>query len=451
MKPKRYFLALLLAAVPALLLAEERDTVTVYADRFALAREVRTLTLSRGEQEHKLADIPAQIDPASVTFRAAGPAASIRLLEQRFEFDLADADRVLEKSVGRPIIVGDKQGQAFPGTLLRLAAGDLLLQTEDGALRLVKADNVATVRFPALPEDLITRPTLTWLLDSGKAGSHRIEISYLTGGLGWQTEYAALASRDEDRLKLSAWATVENASGKSFADVQVNLVAGEVHRAQPVPLRVQPEDSLRAKAEAAPFPDEEPFSEYHLYRLGRAATLPDRQARQLSLFAPVEFDIEKTYRYEGQRSKRTVLAGIRFRNDRQHGPGLPLPAGRLRIYREDDQGSQIFIGEDRIENTAMDEQVQVKLGAAFDLTGERTVKERTQVARGSRQETIEIRIRSRKARPVTVLVAEHHWGDWQLIGKPPPVKKKDAQTVEFELAVPPGGEAVLDYLVLIGD
>lgn len=440
---------LLVAASGPALAEEPGGAITVYSDDLALVREVRSLVLTQGPQEYRLTDIPARIDPASVSFKSLAGPGSVRLLEQRFEFDLADAERVFQKSVGRQVIVADKQGQAFTGTLLHVPSGDLLLQTGAGAIQLIKADTVGTIQFPSLPEGLIMRPTLTWLLDCEKGGKHKTEITYLTGGIGWHADYVAVAARDESRIDLSGWATIENRSGASFAGIQIGLVAGEIHRAQPAETpRMRAEEKFAVAAQAVPVFEETPFFDYHLYHLGRKASLPDQQVRQFALFAQTSIRTDKTYRYEGQRQKNRVQVALEFQNDRDRGPGIPLPGGRVRVYQEDEKGSLRFIGEDRVDPTPKGERVRVALGNAFDLFGERTVKERTQVTKGSRQESIEIRIRNHRPQPVTVTVVENFWGDWQIAGKTPPVRKKDAQKVEFEVSVPADGETTFEYQVL---
>ena len=449
----RLAFGLFLAVSSALASAEEPGTaVTVYSNNLALVREVRSLSLSQRLEAYRLVDIPDRIDPSSLSLKSLSAPGSVRLLEQRFEFDLAESDRLFQRFVGRPIIVTDKQGQAFTGTLLHVPSGDLLLQMENKAVQLIRSDSLATIQFPSLPEGVITRPTLSWLLECEKPGNHKVEITYLTEGIGWQADYVALTNQDETALDLAGWATIENRSGASFTDVQVSLMAGDVRRLQPSPVpRMPAEERFAVAAKAAPEFVEVPFFDYHLYRLGRAASLPDRQVKQISLFAPASVKVSKSYRYEGQRENNRVQVALEFSNDREHGPGIPLPSGRMRVYKEDEKGSLRFIGEDRMDPTPKGEKVRVALGNAFDLSGERTVKERTQVTKSSRQESIEIRIRNHKPERISVTVVENFWGDWKIIGKTPPVQKQDANKVEFEVAVPADGETVFEYQVLFRD
>lgn len=51
---------------------------------------------------------------------------------------------------------------------------------------------------------------------------------------------------------------------------------------------------------------------------------------------------------------------------------MPLPKGRIRVNKADSSGSIQFVGEDRIDHTAVNEEIELYLGDAFDLVGEKT-------------------------------------------------------------------------------
>ncbi len=431
---------------------EESETqLTIYRDNLALVREVRTLSLARGIQTHRLTGIPARVDPSSVFFQPLSGPGVWRVLEQSFAFDATDADRLLAKAKGGRVLVTDKQGQTHSGTLLGALSGDLLLREGDDSLKVVKSDSVAAVQLFSPAEGLVTEPSLAWILDAEKPGTYRAALSYLTEGISWRADYLAVTGQGETTLSLAGWATIENRSGVSYRDCRIGLVAGDIHRAQASygpPERRVLEAMAAAPKEASEF-QETPFAEYHLYKLGRKADLPDGEMKQLPLCGPVTAKTRKAYRYEGQKHAARVETTLEFENREGEGPNVPLPGGRVRVYQKDEAGGLRLLGEDRIDHAPRGERVRVALGAAFDLVGERTVKESARLAGNTRKETIEIRIRNQKQESVNVTVAESYWGDWQLLGKTPPVLKKDARRVEFEISVPARGESVFEYQVLL--
>ena len=359
---------------------------------------------------------------------------------------------LLARYLGQPVVVTIEEGGTFSGTLLNAHSGDAILQLEDGSVQVIKEDGITTLQFPALPEGLITKPTLVWLFESTKSMKHNLQISYLTKGIQWQAEYIASIREEEGLLELSGWAAIENRSGHTFKDARVRLVAGDVHRVSPQPYRAR--DRMRGQAAmmeaAAPAPGfkETPHFEYHLYTLDRLTTLTDRQSKQLTLFPPTSVKAEKEFTYDGSRDQEKVRVNLVLANTEENGLGKPLPAGRIRVYKETGGNTAAFAGEDRIGHVAEGEEVRVYLGNAFDIVGERTVLETRQVSKRSRQEIVKIELRNRKDAPATVTVIEHLRGDWKFIGTTPKVSKKEAHKVEFEVTVPKKSEKAFTYQVL---
>ena len=455
MRTAKLCFTLLLSLVPATasFAADEPPvTLTIYNDNFAMIQEVRGLRLAKGTQEYRVSDVTAQIEPTSVRFQSLTAPDTVTLHEQRFEFDLAGTNRLLERYLGQSVVVTTEEGGTFSGTLLNAHAGDAILQLEDGSVQVIKEDGLATLQFPALPEGLITKPTLVWLLESTKSMNHNLEISYLTKGIQWQAEYIASIREEEGLLELSGWASIENRSGHTFEDARVRLVAGDVHRVSPQPYLAK--DGMRRgaammeAASSAPSFEEAPLFEYHLYTLDRPATLTDRQSKQLTLFPTTSVKADKEFTYEGSRDQEKVRVNLVLNNTKENGLGKPLPGGTIRVYKEAGGDTAAFAGEDRIGHVAEGEEVRVYLGNAFDIVGERTVLETRQVSKRSRQETVKIELRNRKNKPVTVTVIEHLRGDWEFIGTTPKVRKKEAHKVEFEVTVPKKSEKDFTYQVL---
>lgn len=418
-------------------------SVTVYSEGFGLVREVREVELKKGVNRLPFVDVAALIDPTSVHFRSLTAPEEVEILEQNFEYDLVSPDKLLEKYIDRDITVYTEEGK-ISGKLLS-PGREIVLGTPDGGVKVVRSDVIRSISFPSLPEGLITRPTLVWELECERPGKHEVEVSYITEGMGWHAEYVGVV--EEDALELSGWVSVDNRSGATYEDALLKLVAGRPRRVRGRPLGpFRPVQAVRKEAAERPF-EERAFFEYHLYTLGRRTTLKDRQTKQISLFPGTEVPVEKEYTYDAAEDERHVLVHLVFFN-RKPGLGFPLPAGKVRVYKRDKDGSLIFLGEDRIDHTPKDEKVKVAVGQAFDIVGERRVLKHRKIDEHTSEEKVKVVLRNHKREPVEVRVVEHLWGDWEILESTHRWEKKDARTVTFPVHVPKNGKAELVYRVM---
>jgi len=443
-----FTLIFFLAGFPVFVNGKE-VSVTVYNNDLALVRETRLIDFKKGIQKYQFQDVAAKIDPTSVHFKSLTHPDKVAIHEQNFEFDLVGTERLLEKYINESIMVSTKDGNTFSGKLLNSHGGDVIVSLKDGQVKVVKASAVESVEFPSLPEGLMTKPTLVWFLNCENAGKHESEISYLTKGIKWHAEYVAIVNEDDSKLDLGGWVSINNRSGASYEEAKLKLVAGDVHTVQTKRKargRVMAEDAYMATA--TPQFEEKAFFEYHLYTLQRPATLKNRQIKQISFFPSTETKVEKVYVFDEQKNREKVRTLLEFKNDKAGGLGMPLPKGKIRVYKKDEDKSQIFIGEDLIDHTPKNEKVRVFVGNAFDITGERTVKEVSKVSKRSKKETVEILLKNHKKEDIKVTVVEHLWGDWEFVGPVPKVKKKSANKAEFEISVPKNSKKSFQYTVL---
>ena len=446
----RYLLSIMLFLFPLFAFATDSDVaITVYNNDLALVREERAIDFTKGVQDLRFVDVASKIDPTSVHFNSLSFPGSINILEQNYEYDLVGTDRLLEKYLNQKITVTLKQGNVFNGVLLSSMGGDVILQTPEKGVQILKSSSVETVQFPELPEGLVTEPTLMWLINCEKPGKHNAEVSYLTHGINWHAEYVAVSNEKDTELELNGWVSIDNQCGRTFENALLKLVAGDVHMTTTTSRRGgRTAKVMYAMEAAAPDFEEESFFEYHLYTLQRPATVQDRQMKQISLFAPANVKTDKIYTYNGQRDQKKVRVNLEFKNSQKSGLGIPLPKGKIRVYKKSSKGSQEFIGEDNIDHTPKDEKVRIYLGNAFDIVGERVVKSVKDIGRNSRQEQIEITLKNHKDEDVTITVIEQYWGDWMINSKLPAIKKKNARNLEFDVKVPANGQAYTEFTVL---
>jgi hypothetical protein len=496
MKTLRPLLVALAAAFPAAGIAE--TAITLYSSAqpgtlnpktfrnggegmaipgYALVREERAFDLKAGRNVLRVNDVPGLIDPTTVAFTSLTDPSGTRVAEQSFEFDLTSTAKLLSRYLDREITVEQSRGQSMAtssGTLVGIQGG-LTLRQADGSVRIVNEHS--GVRLPSLPGGLISKPTLVWDIDAARGGAHKTRFAYQTGGMTWWTDYNLTYSEAPSggcKVDVGAWVTIVNQSGASFDDAKLKLIAGDVQRAQPERRAVYPASAPQMLARKDAITDgfvEKAFFEYHLYTLGRPASLANNSTKQIELFPTaagvgcekrlVYFGQGSLYPYygapvmdrtPGMQANKKVDVYLRVKNAASNGLGVPLPAGKIRVSKLDEADRSLeFIGEDLIDHTPRDETVQIKLGSAFDVVGERRqVDFRIDTSAKWIEEDIEVKVRNQKpSETVTVLVREnlYRWTNWTLTRKTHDFTKEDARTIHFPVRISPKGEAVVRYTV----
>lgn len=419
-------------------------SLTVYAHDLGLVREERTLSLAGPRDTVRIEDVPAAIDFASVRLSPEGGARVARLA---YRWDVASGDALIESALGRRIRVVSRGDRQTEGTLVSADGSWLVVRGADGAVTSLARPAVEAVRLSDPPAGLALRPALEAVVEGARRGSLRARLSYLTGGLSWEAEYTVVR-RAETRVEWSGAVTVRNQTGITFADAELQLVAGEPGRAAPgagpVPMRMA---MNVAEASGAKL-EQQAFSEYHLYTLPGRATLRDRESQSLTLLEPRAVEVSPRYLYRGG-DPRGVVLQLRARNARASGLGEPLPAGRVRFYQADDAGRVQFTGETRIGHTPVDAPLTLDVGAAFDVTAERRATETRRISDRERELSYEIVLRDARDAGVKVTVEEPVAGDFEVVRSSLPATRKDAHTLSFEVPVPARGEARLTYTVRV--
>jgi len=445
---KRFY-CILLSAIFLVSSAIASDVaVTIYNQNLGLVKDTRKVDIQKGLFSLEFSDVAAQIDPTSVHLKIDGAT----ILDQDYEYDLVSRDRLLEKYLNQSIQVFTDQGEMFEGTLLSASGSVIILQAENGQVQAVSPDAIRDVRFGELPGGLRTRPTLVWTMIGDKAGKKDAEISYMTDGLNWHAEYVAVIDEKDETLELNSWVSIDNHSGSTYEDAKLKLMAGDVRVAARGRMRgaVYTAPMMANEADQQKGFEEKAFFEYHLYTLQRPTTLKDRQTKQISLFDPVTVSAKREYVYDtrgGKSGRDKVDVRVIFKNDEKAGLGIPLPAGKVRVYQSDSDQSLEFIGEDQIDHTPKNEEIQLTVGSAFDIVAEKKNTDMTRISDRIREESYQINIRNQKDENVTVKVIEGMWGDWQMMESSFEFTKKDANTIEFNIPVAAGKESILTYRV----
>lgn len=495
-------LLFLLAAALPVRLGADAPALTIYNRDFAVVRERIPLDLKPGANAVSFAGATVHLEPDSVVLRDPAGRVRLQVLEQSFRADTISQGLLLYLNEGKEIEFKrsrpDGGGDVVRGTIVRsgyvpnyaamsrygsqFAQRQQALASWQGGAGspIVRVDGKLQFSlpgeplFPELGSDAILYPTLTWQLSSDRAARLDAELSYVTGGMRWEAAYNLVAPEKGDLLDIVGWVTLDNQSGKTFENAAIKLMAGDVSKIQ-----WQQPDGYRAghmmaeQVAVAPPVSEKAFDEFHLYTLARPATLRNREMKQVEFLRGERVAARTLYVYNGAAVDWMRYRGWspeQLRNDRDYGTvsnpkvwvmreientkanglGLPLPAGRTRFYRRDDDGRLEFTGENTIDHTPQGETLRIYTGDAFDIVGERKrTDHRLDNSHSQLEEAFEIRIRNRKQEAVQVRVAErlYRWLNWEIVEKSDEFEKTDAQSVEFVVGVGPDQEKVVTYRV----
>ena len=213
-------------------------------------------------------------------------------------------------------------------------------------------------------------------------------------------------------------------------------------------------DACRA---ASPQFRESAFAEYHLYTLQGKTDVRDNETKQLSLFNADRVPAKKVFVFDpsapnpwgGYNSDNShkVQVKIEVDNSQKHGLGIPMPAGKVRVYKKDADGALQFIGEDQIDHTPKDEKIRLYIGDAFDLVGQRKLMRTENVSSNVQRQFFETSLRNHKNIAVVIALIEHPYGDWHVINASSDYQRKDANTLEFPVNVLANAEVKISYAI----
>jgi len=466
-------LPLLLAG--AALAAEPSLELTIYNDNLALVKDRRVLDLSKGRQSLPWEGVAQTLIPSSASFSSP----SAKALEQNYRYDLVSRGVLLQKYLGKEVTLVQDSYAANTGSIetkgrVLSVEGDRITSMESGGKIIL--DPPGRVVLPSLPEGLLVKPSLVMDLWATGSGKSEAQLRYLCSGLSWSADYIAVLDSTDKLLDLDGLVTLNNRSGTAFREAKLKLVAGAVNRIPesqprqrymeaPMPMMMAKSSMDGELAEEAAEPagfQEQGLFEYHLYELGRPATVLDNEQKQVSLLSARGASVRKRFvfdesndtRYwwwnkdEHTKDKRKLAVIVDVPNVEKNRLGMPLPKGKVRVYKADASGSLQFVGEDKIDHTSKEDTLHLALGQTFDLFGKRVV-ESSSTVKEEKTETVAVTIHNSKDEAVEVEVIEHQaWPKWSVKATLAQYRKKDASTIVFPVKVPAHGEATVRYTYL---
>ncbi|MDP3089002.1 MAG: DUF4139 domain-containing protein [Methylotenera sp.] len=445
---------------------QKNIAVTIYNGNLALVKDTRNVKLKTGLNALALRDVSAQIRPETALLRSINAPGSLTLLEQNFDFDLLTPEKLLEKYVGKTVSIV----KMHPTTGAETTEKATVLSANNGVVlkigNRIETGVAGRIVYDYVPENLRDRPTLVTQINNKGAVDQTVELSYLTGGLGWKADYVAELSPREDTIDLSGWVTLTNTSGASYKNAKLQLVAGDVNRVQEQYPRaammrkvVGMVDEMAASEPMA----EESLLEYHLYTLDRPTTISENQTKQVALLSASQIPSRKElvlrgadYYYTAQYgeigTKLKVGVFVEFDNKEASKLGMPLPKGTVRVYKKDNAGNAQFVGEDNIDHTPKNETIRLKLGESFDVTADKKqtafkLLPNPQKGHSAYETAFEFTLKNAKKEKMTVLVQEPIGGDWKIVNESHPHNKANSHLAVWKIDIPAEGKTTLSYKV----
>jgi hypothetical protein len=483
--------------------------LTIYNENFAVARTTINLDLHPGINEVSTNQVTTQLEPDSVVLRDPAAAAlakpSFRIVEQNYDAAVVTQDWLLNKYEGKTIQFSQGNyigpdghlitGNTIEGKIIRAPRQPDPYQNQYGNFQpsqpLIEVNGQmqfqlpGTPLFPATTDGLLLKPTLRWQIDSAKAQKLNAELAYITGGMNWEATYnvitggpkgAGAASTPEEKAIVVGWVTITNRTGSDFPEARIKLMAGDVAKIQPsefdriqLAARSYSSESVSVNGQVT----QKSFDDYHLYDLNRTVSLPNGETKQVQFLEASGVTVARSYLYDGADQGRQPIANYggqfiqqqnyglsssntkvqiqqEIKNSEANHLGIPLPAGRVRLYRRDEDGQVEFVGENAINHTPAEDSIKITSGNAFDVKGSRRQTDYyIDNSRRTMQEHFEIKLSNQKSDPITVNVVEHLYrGDnWEIGQKSTDYTKLDSHTIQFPVQVPAKGEATITYEV----
>ena len=460
-----------------------QTSITIYNDEFAVVRELLDIELKPGENKVTYDQATLLLEPDSVILRDTATGEPIRVLEQNYRNDPVSIGRLLEMFEGREIEFyvhePQKPDRLITAKVIRSGYNATNPAAFNESLSLVEHDGKihfglpGKPLFPDLGDGTILHPCLEWKISANKAASVKAEVGYITGGLSWKTSYNIILPEKGDVASFIGWITLENKSGRVFKNASLKLLAGEVQKVKSQQVTVMSRTAYESPVLDDAGVEEKEFDDYHIYTVPRTTDLRDQETKQIEFLRAAGVTVETLYIFDalagywpnqgrgrldlrtnsefgGNAGNTTVVIAREIKNIKENQLGVPLPAGIVRFYRQDSDGSLQFVGEEEIEHTPKNETLRIVTGKAFDIIVERKrTNFRTDSSNKWTEESFEFSLRNRKSEAATVRVIEHayRWNNWKILKSSQPYEKITSDEFRFIVELAPEEEKSLSYTI----
>ena len=416
--------------------------LTIYNQNQALYMTQIEIELKNGVHFYSHENIPTGIIRESVIFLPKDK--EITLFSQNFEYDLANSEKTIQKYINKNVKL-TTDVEKYSGILIFYDKTNFgLLSEKTSELNIISANKVNNILLSEMPSDFYTKPTLRWQLSAPQSGKFKADLSYLTTGIEWRATYNAVLNKDN--MILSSWVTINNRSGKDYQNVTLKLIAGDVLTQAPMIRGRAVGETIRfatTDVQSAPVFEERAFSDYRLYTLDKTADIDNNQEKQLMLYPLKSIKVQKNYEYVIGGNGVDVL--ISFKNSQENGLGVPLPAGNIIFYETDEKdGTNQFVGGNRINHTSLNQELSLKIGVAFDIVPvTKTLSSNTSGA--TKVSDYEVNLTNNKSEAIEITVIRRISPNAEIIKQNIFSEKKDSNTYIFKMKIGEGKTEKLTF------
>jgi hypothetical protein len=438
--------------------ADKRLSLTIYNSNLALVEHVRPISVAAGRHRLEFKGVSAQIMPQTVSFGGTG----LEIIEQNFDYDLLTPEKLMEKAVGQQVRIvrtnpGSGEETEETAEVLSTVGGVVLKIGE--RIEVLREDGIpARVIFDKVPPNLRASPTLSVLADARQPVNADVTLAYLTHGLSWNADYVAVFAEAQGNVSIQGWITLTNDSGTTFENANAQLVAGDVNVVGSEAEWFQRYDMRRfnpgnRRAAGVETSAREQLADYYVYPIAQATTIANNQTKQVSFLSAERVKADRGYEqtfYDFQSQDEPVSAEVRvrFSNSQASGLGDQLPSGVVRVYARDARGQPQFVGEDRIGHTSAGSDLALKIGDAFDVTIQPTLRQTTRASRRETDYDMAYLVRNARTAPVTVTIRQDGlWRYNEVRAESIKGRRTDADSFAWDVPVPANGEAELTFTI----
>lgn len=370
--------------------------LTIYNGGITLVQDVRQINIASGTSRVEFPDVSASIRPETLSFAAP----STTIIEQNFDYDLLTPAKLMEKAIGQTVTLLRTNPATGTETRERAkvlsTAGGVVIQIGD-RIEVLRDDGLPVrVIFDRVPTNLRARPTLSVNLDSSRSGTRPVSLRYLTSGLGWDADYVALYNERGGTIDMQGWVTLTNNTGTTFHMADTVLVAGDPASGPNGggQRNFGQRGMTRAGTEAS---SRERLGDFYLYPISDRTTVANAQTKQVSFLDVQGVAARKVYSInigwqQNDEEPENVESRIAFSTSRDQGLGDALPAGTVRFYQRDSQGTPQFIGEKSIGHTPMGSDLSLVTGDAFDIMVQAEVEKRETITGAEWEKSARFRV-----------------------------------------------------------
>ena len=437
--------------------------VSVYNNNLGLVHDTRKVNLLKGKNEIAFEGVASSIQAESAILSGKG----INVLEQNYDYNLLTVNNLLDSFVGKEVktaIQNPQNGQTVFGkaTLLSNNYGNPVLQFDYG----VEANFPGRIIYEKVPSELRVKPTLVATLDNAQAGAKELELTYLTNGLSWKADYVAEIVSDNE-LDLNTWITLKNETGTDYKNAKVQLISGSVNHSSGSGATMRPmmakavymeNAAMDSVASASVSPQN--VADYYMYKLPQTTSLKDKQSKQISLMNIKKVKYDKEYRfssplYLGVGASKTEFEKkhpdvvFKLTNEKSSNLGQPLPAGMMRFYENKQGENMVFLGENRIAQTAVGEKAELNIGQAFDIYANGKVSQVKAISKDIFEYKITVTFKNVSEQSGNVVFEQNIYNNWEILEENLKSEQKNASTASWKFELPKAETKTLSFTVRI--